>query len=91
MAVWGAVLGSYTHIDVCVFLYIFTSPELNKIFSCERKGSLGPQTWNGLPNDTKSAEILNIFKTMLKRGRALSANAIYVNMYIEINFLLDRK
>ena len=47
------------------FLYIFTSLEVNKIFSCEGKGSLGPQIWNGLPNDTKSEEILNILKTML--------------------------
>ena len=27
--------------------------------------SLGPQIWNGLPNDMKSAENFNIFKTML--------------------------
>ena len=27
--------------------------------------SLGPQIWNGLPNDMKSAENLNTFKTML--------------------------
>ena len=29
--------------------------------------SLGSQMWNGLPNDMKSAEKLNIFKTMLKK------------------------
>ena len=35
----------------------------------------------------KSADDLNIFKTILKKNeRALGANAIYVNMYIEINF-----
>ena len=27
--------------------------------------SLGPQVWNGLPNDMKSAENLKIFKNML--------------------------
>ena len=29
--------------------------------------SLGPQIWNGLPNDMKSAENLNILKDMLKK------------------------
>ena len=29
--------------------------------------SLGPQVWNGLPNDMKSAENLDMFKNMLKK------------------------
>ena len=28
--------------------------------------SLGPQIWNGLPNEIKSAENLNSFKNMIK-------------------------
>ena len=52
--------------------------------------SLGPQTWNELPNDMKLAENLNIFKTMLKIGRVQGAKAMYVNMHLENNFLSDR-
>ena len=29
--------------------------------------SLGPQRWNGLPNEIKSAENLNSFKHMIKK------------------------
>ena len=29
--------------------------------------SLGPQIWNGLPNEIKSAENLNSFKNMIKK------------------------
>ena len=29
--------------------------------------SLGPQIWNGLPNDMKSAENMNIFETTLEK------------------------
>ena len=36
-------------------------------FSSNSLRSLGPQVWNGLPNDMKSAENLNIFKNMPKK------------------------
>ena len=36
-------------------------------FGSSTPRSLGPQIWNGFPNDMKSAENLNIFKTMLKK------------------------
>ena len=40
---------------------------LNQItFGLKNVRSLGPQVWNELPNNMKSAEKLNIFKTPLK-------------------------
>ena len=36
-------------------------------FGSNRFRSLGPHVWNGLPNDMKSAEILNSFKNTIKK------------------------
>ena len=42
--------------------------------------SLGPQIWNGLPNEIKSAENLNSFKHMIKNGMLQTANAMLISM-----------
>ena len=47
--------------------------------------SLGPQIWNGLSNDIKSAENLNSFKTMIKNGMVRIVNVMLVNMCLEIS------
>ena len=53
--------------------------------------SLGPQVWNGLSNDMKSAENLNMFKNMLKKWEGpRTVNAAYVNVYIEISIFSFR-
>ena len=46
--------------------------------------------WNGLPNDMKSAENLDMFKNMLKKWGALTVNAAYVNVYTEISIFSFR-
>ena len=50
--------------------------------------SLGPEIWNGLPNDIKSAENLNSFKTMIKNGMAKPVNVVLVNTCLQISFML---
>ena len=42
--------------------------------------SLGPQIWNGLPNEIKSAENLNSFKHLIKSGMAPIVNAMLASI-----------
>ena len=54
---------------------------LNQVtFGSNSLRSLGLQIWNGLPNEIKSAENVNSFKHMIKKGMVLIANAMLVSM-----------
>ena len=54
--------------------------------------SLGPQVWNGLSNDMKSAENLNMFKNMLKKweGPNCKCSVCKCTVYIEISIFSFR-
>ena len=44
--------------------------------------SIGPQIWNNLPNELKSAENLKAFKRLIKIGMHFLANAVFVSAYL---------
>ena len=49
---------------------------------------LGPQILNGLLNEMKSTEDINSFKPMKKGGMVGTVNVVFVNMCLEIGFIL---
>ena len=50
-------------------------------YGCQSPTSIGPQIWDGLPSELKSAENLKSFKVFIENGTVASANVVPVLAY----------
>ena len=57
-------------------------------FGSKSLKAIGPQIWDYLPNEIKSADNLNSFKRLINNGMVLLVNAALVNIIIPYKFCL---